>query len=87
MWLDTGRKSDPDLNCHKPDTDKMSSTQKQRNYSSDSMGRSRVPSDDGFYQGMLKAMDGRKGTRVKTTFLLDHIRKKNFRLEEEGCLI
>lgn len=36
--------------------------QRYRNFSSDSMGRERVPSDDGYYQGMLKAMDGRKGT-------------------------
>ncbi|KAK0134088.1 hypothetical protein N1851_030348 [Merluccius polli] len=35
--------------------------QKYRNVSTDSAGRERVPSDDGFYQGMLKAMDGRKG--------------------------
>lgn len=33
-----------------------------RNFSSGSAGRERVPSDDGFYQGMLKATDGRKGT-------------------------
>ncbi|KAB5586394.1 hypothetical protein PHYPO_G00001090 [Pangasianodon hypophthalmus] len=49
----------------------MSSAQKQRNYSSDSMGRSRVPSDDGFYQGMLKATDGRKDER-------DRVQKKTF---------
>ncbi|TTA40549.1 Plectin [Bagarius yarrelli] len=49
----------------------MSSAKKQRNYSSDSMGRSRVPSDDGFYQGMLKAMDGRKDER-------DRVQKKTF---------
>lgn len=48
----------------------MSNAKKQRNISSDSMGRSRVPSDDGFYQGMLKAMDGRKGTWVRSTSLL-----------------
>lgn len=40
----------------------MSSAKKPRNYSSDDTGRSRMPSDDVFYQGMLKAMDGRKGT-------------------------
>eukprot|EP00064_Thunnus_orientalis_P001247 superscaffoldBa00000083_g1249 len=34
--------------------------QKYRNFSTDSMGRERVPSDEGYYQGMLKAMDGRK---------------------------
>lgn len=39
------------------------STQQQRyrNFSIDSMGRERLPSDDGYYQGMLKATDGRKG--------------------------
>lgn len=39
-----------------------SKQQRYRNCSSDSMGRERAPSDDGYYQGMLKAMDGRKGT-------------------------
>lgn len=38
-----------------------SQQQRYRNFSSDSFGRERVPSDDGYYQGMLKAMDGRKG--------------------------
>lgn len=41
----------------------MTSQQRRyRNFSSGSAGRERVPSDDGFYQGMLKATDGRKGT-------------------------
>lgn len=40
--------------------------QRYRNFSSDSMGRERVPSDEGYYQGMLKAMDGRKGTSMVT---------------------
>lgn len=40
--------------------------QRYRNFSSDSMGRERAPSDDGYYQGMLKAMDGRKGTSTVT---------------------
>lgn len=39
-----------------------SQQQRYRNFSSGSAGRDRVPSDDGFYQGMLKATDGRKGT-------------------------
>lgn len=51
----------------------MSSVQKQRNYSTDSPGRSRVPSDDGFYQGMLKAMDGRKGTWLRANSLLEYL--------------
>lgn len=38
--------------------------QRYRNFSSNSMGRERTPSDDGYYQGMLKAMDGRKGTSM-----------------------
>lgn len=59
----TRRKPNPDCFSYlKLDTEKMSNAKKQRNISSDSIGRSRVPSDDGFYQGMLKAMDGRKGT-------------------------
>lgn len=41
-----------------------SQQQRYRNFSSDSFGRERVPSDDGYYQGMLKAMDGRKGTSM-----------------------
>lgn len=45
----------------------MSSRQQRyRNFSSNSMGRERTPSDDGYYQGMLKAMDGRKGTSMAT---------------------
>lgn len=43
-----------------------SKQQRYRNFSSDSMGRERTPSDDGYYQGMLKAMDGRKGTSTVT---------------------
>lgn len=43
-----------------------SKQQRYRNFSSDSMGRERPPSDDGYYQGMLKAMDGRKGTSTVT---------------------
>lgn len=42
----------------------MTSKQRYRNFSSDSMGSERVPSDDGYYQGMLKATDGRKGTSM-----------------------
>lgn len=38
--------------------------QRNRNFSSDSMGRVRVPSDESYYQGMLKAVDGRKGTSM-----------------------
>ncbi|XP_062847386.1 plectin-like isoform X8 [Trichomycterus rosablanca] len=49
----------------------MSATQKQRNYSTDSNGRARTPSEDGYYQGMLKAMDGRKDER-------DRVQKKTF---------
>lgn len=40
-----------------------SQQQRNRNFSSDSMGKERVPSDDGYYQGMLKATDGRKGNQ------------------------
>lgn len=62
LWIDTGRKQNLECpSCYKAGAERMSSAQKQRNYSTDSFGRSRVPSDDGFYQGMLKAMDGRKG--------------------------
>ena len=43
-----------------------SKQQRYRNVSSDSMGRERAPSDDGYYQGRLKAMDGRKGTSTVT---------------------
>lgn len=42
--------------------------QRYRNISSDSMGRERAPSDDGYYQGMLKAIDGRKGTSMVTEY-------------------
>lgn len=41
-----------------------SQQQRYRNFSSDSMGRERMPSDDGYYQGMLRATDGRKGTSI-----------------------
>lgn len=41
-----------------------SQQQRYRNFSSDSVGRERVPSDEGYYQGMLKATDGRKGTSM-----------------------
>lgn len=45
----------------------MSSRQQRyRNLSSNSMGRERTDSDDGYYQGMLKATDGRKGTSMAT---------------------
>lgn len=48
---------------------KMSSKQQRyRNFSSDSVGRERAPSDDGYYQGMLKAIDGRKGTSMVTEY-------------------
>ncbi|KAM6910391.1 plectin isoform 2-T2 [Xenentodon cancila] len=45
--------------------------QKYRNFSTDSVGRERTPSDEGYYQGMLKAMDGRKDER-------DRVQKKTF---------
>ncbi|TMS10947.1 Plectin [Larimichthys crocea] len=48
-----------------------SQQQRNRNFSSDSMGKERVPSDDGYYQGMLKATDGRKDER-------DRVQKKTF---------
>lgn len=41
-----------------------SQQQKYRNFSTDSLGRDRTPSDDGYYQGMLKSTDGRKGTSM-----------------------
>lgn len=41
----------------------MTSQQKRyRNFSSDSLRGERLPSDDGYYQGMLKV--GRKGTNM-----------------------
>ncbi|MEQ2221782.1 hypothetical protein ILYODFUR_019153 [Ilyodon furcidens] len=48
-----------------------SQQQKYRNFSTDSLGRDRMPSDDGYYQGMLKATDGRKDER-------DRVQKKTF---------
>lgn len=36
--------------------------QRRRDFSTDSLERQRIPSDDFYYQGMLKATDGRKGT-------------------------
>ena len=36
--------------------------ERYRNGSSGSAGRDRVSSDEAYYQGMLKATDGRKGT-------------------------
>ncbi|XP_023266259.1 plectin-like isoform X9 [Seriola lalandi dorsalis] len=48
-----------------------SQQQRYRNFSSDGMGRERVPSDEGYYQGMLKATDGRKDER-------DRVQKKTF---------
>lgn len=41
-----------------------SKQQRYRNFSSDSMGRERVPSEEGYSQGRLKAVDGRKGTSM-----------------------
>ncbi|XP_072250893.1 plectin isoform X8 [Leuresthes tenuis] len=50
----------------------MTSQQKRyRNVSTDSLGRDRVPSDEAYYQGMLKATDGRKDER-------DRVQKKTF---------
>ncbi|KAG7240597.1 hypothetical protein INR49_026652 [Caranx melampygus] len=46
-------------------------SERYRNFSTDSMGRERVPSDEGYYQGMLKATDGRKDER-------DRVQKKTF---------
>ncbi|TKS81707.1 Plectin [Collichthys lucidus] len=48
-----------------------SQQQRNSNFSSDSMRKERVPSDDGYYQGMLKATDGRKDER-------DRVQKKTF---------
>ncbi|KAK1894820.1 Plectin [Dissostichus eleginoides] len=42
-----------------------------RNVSSDGMDRERTPSEEGYYQGMLKATDGRKDER-------DRVQKKTF---------
>ncbi len=39
----------------------MSTQQRRREYSSDSLERERIPSDDLHYQGMLKSVEGRKG--------------------------
>lgn len=38
--------------------------QRYRNFSSDSVGRERMASEEVHYQGMLKATDGRKGTSM-----------------------
>lgn len=38
--------------------------QRYRNFSTDSNGRERIPSEEVYYQGMLKATDGRKGTSM-----------------------
>ncbi|GAA6235104.1 plectin-like isoform X7 [Lates japonicus] len=48
-----------------------SQQQRYRNFSTDSMGRERMPSEEGYYQGMLKATDGRKDER-------DRVQKKTF---------
>ncbi|XP_016533446.1 plectin-like isoform X13 [Poecilia formosa] len=48
-----------------------SQQQKYRNFSTESLGRDRMGSDDGYYQGMLKATDGRKDER-------DRVQKKTF---------
>ncbi|KAF3840137.1 hypothetical protein F7725_018854 [Dissostichus mawsoni] len=45
--------------------------EKYRNVSSDGMDRERTPSEEGYYQGMLKATDGRKDER-------DRVQKKTF---------
>ncbi|XP_057197161.1 plectin isoform X3 [Triplophysa rosa] len=45
--------------------------QRRREFSTDSLERQRIPSDDFYYQGMLKAMDGRKDER-------DRVQKKTF---------
>ncbi|XP_051577473.1 plectin-like isoform X1 [Myxocyprinus asiaticus] len=49
----------------------MTSQQRVREYTTDSWERDRLPSDDLLYQGMLKAMDGRKDER-------DRVQKKTF---------
>uniref|UniRef100_A0A672L9V6 Plectin b n=1 Tax=Sinocyclocheilus grahami TaxID=75366 RepID=A0A672L9V6_SINGR len=49
----------------------MSAQQRRREYSSDSLERERIPSDDLHYQGMLKALEGRKDER-------DRVQKKTF---------
>lgn len=46
--------------------------QRYRNFSTDNSGgrdgRDRVPSDESYYQGMLKSTDDRKGTTSTTAF-------------------
>ncbi|XP_073781843.1 plectin isoform X44 [Danio rerio] len=51
----------------------MSTQQRRREYSTDSLDRDRerIPSDDFYYQGMLKALEGRKDER-------DRVQKKTF---------
>ncbi|KAK7157233.1 hypothetical protein R3I93_008645 [Phoxinus phoxinus] len=52
----------------------MSTQQRRREYSTDSLDgdrRERIPSDDLYYQGMLKSLDGRKDER-------DRVQKKTF---------
>lgn len=46
------------------DVKEMSTQQKRREYSTNSVDgqRERIPSDDLYYQGVLKAVEGRKGT-------------------------
>lgn len=41
-----------------------SQQQRYRNLSTDSLGRDRMPSEEGYYQGMLKATDSRKGSSM-----------------------
>lgn len=56
----------PEEYCVSGPTLTMSAPQQQRyrNFSIDSLGRERLPSDETYYQGMLKATDGRKGTSM-----------------------
>lgn len=66
----------------------MSSRQQRyRNLSSDSMGRERAPSDDGYYQGMLKALDGRKGTSMVTELVSVTLLGKNELVFQEDVYV
>lgn len=55
----------------------MAMEQRFRNYSSDSVGSDRVFVEDSYYQGMLKAMDYRKG-RVWRHYYRDYRRSVLF---------
>lgn len=42
----------------------MSAYDRSRNRSTDNLGRERIASEEGYFQGMLKSTDARKGTSI-----------------------